>query len=134
MRTAQSSKTPSRKRQPKQVDAKRYQEIIESLDKFFGVTPYKPEWSEARNGRVGLLITYTDFLSEPLVRKMLTDIVPAEILFMVKREYSDKAVAHILLQEFKKNRVAVVDCYGGQLRPETIHDFVYRKLELVEMM
>ena len=80
------------------------------------------------------MVTYTDFFSEHLVGKMLGDAVPKEVHVVLKREYSDRAISQILLQEYKKNKVAVVDCYGGELRPETVRAFVSRKLDGVEMI
>ena len=118
----------------KAVDAKVCREVIERLDKFFKGTPYSLEWSRARNGRIGVAITYTDFFSEVLTRKMLTDVIPQNIRYSVRREFSDKAVARVLLQEYRKNRVAIVDCYNGELRPETIQGFVSRVLGGVEML
>ena len=118
----------------KAVDAKVCREVIERLDKFFKGTPYSLEWSRARNGRIGVVIAYTDFFSEVLTRKMLTDVIPQNIRYSVRREYSDKAIAQILLKEYKKNRVAIVDCYNGELRPETIQGFVGRVLGGVEML
>ena len=109
-------------------------EVIERLDKFFKGTPYSLEWSRARNGRIGVVIAYTDFFSEVLTRKMLTDVIPQNIRYSVRREFSDKAVARVLLQEYRKNRVAIVDCYNGELRPETIQGFVSRVLGGVEML
>lgn len=116
------------------VDTRLYQDVIERLDKFFGTAPYRMEWAKSRKGRVGVMITYTDFLSVHLVRKLLEDIVPARIKVALVREYSDEAVSRILLQEFRKNRVAVVDCYGGELHPETIRNFVRQRLDEVEML
>lgn len=134
MQAAQHTGGQSRKRNTKPVDTKVYQDIIERLDKFFGEVPYKLEWTKARNGREGVRITYTDFFSERLVRSMLQDVLPPEIRYEVKREYSDKAIARILLDEYKKNRVAIVDCYEGKLRPETIKGFVDCKLDTIEML
>lgn len=116
------------------MDTKVCQDVIARLDKFFNGTPYSVEWSRARNGRMGVAITYTDFFSELLTNKMLSDVIPPNIRFTVKRQYSDRAIAEILLKEYRKNRVAVVDCYNGQLRPETIQSFVMRSLGGVEML
>lgn len=134
MEAAASIKTPTSERRAKADDTKLRQDIIARLDKFFGQVPYSVEWAKPRGGRLGVLITYTDFLSEHLVRRMLADVIPPEVRFVVKREYSDRAIAELLLKEFKKNKVAVVDCYGGELRPETIRAFVVRKLDGVEMV
>jgi len=65
---------------------------------------------------------------------MLADIIPSEVHVVLKREYSDRAISQILLQEYKKNRIAVVDCYDGELRPETVRAFVSRKLDGMEMI
>ena len=110
------------------------QDIIVRLDKFFKGTPYSVEWGKARGRRMGVAITYTDFFSEVLTRQMLADVIPSDVRFTVRREYSDKAIAQILLKEYKKNRVAIVDCYNGELRPETIQGFVGRVLGGVEML
>lgn len=118
----------------KAVSAVVCQDVIARLDKFFGTTPYSLEWSRARNGRTSVVIIYTDFFSELLTKQMLADVIPADIRFSVRREYSDKAIAQILLKEYKKNRVAIVDCYNGELRPETIQGFVMRSLGGVEML
>lgn len=134
MEAAASIKTPTSERRAKADDTKLRQDIIARLDKFFGQVPYSVEWAKFRGGRLGVLITYTDFLSEHLVRRMLADVIPPEVRFVVKREYSDRAIAELLLKEFKKNKVAVVDCYDGELRPETIRAFVVRKLDGVEMV
>ena len=65
---------------------------------------------------------------------MLADALPKEVHVALKREYSDKAVAKVLLDEYKRNRVAVVDCYNGELRPQTIKDFVGKALEKQEIL
>lgn len=118
----------------KAVDTKVCQDIIARLDKFFGVTPYSVVWDRGRGGRMSASVTYTDFFSEMLTMQMLADVIPPEVRFTVKREYSDKAIAQILLKEYKKNRVAIVDCYNGELRPETVRGFVHRILDGVEML
>ena len=118
----------------KAVDTAVCQDIIARLDKFFGATPYSVEWSRSRGGRISVAVTYTDFFSELLTRQMLADVIPPDVRFTVRREYSDKAIAQILLKEYKKNRVAIVDCYNGELRPETIQGFVGRVLGGVEML
>lgn len=127
-------KTSTSVRKPKADDTKLRQEIIARLDKFFGQGVYQVDFAKARGGRLGALVTYTDFLSEHLAGQMLADIIPSEVHVVLKREYSDRAISQILLQEYKKNRIAVVDCYGGELRPETVRAFVSRKLDGVEMI
>ena len=134
MEAAIPLKTSTPVRRPKADDTKLRQEIIARLDEFFGQVPYSVDWAKSRGGRLGVLITYTDFLSEHLAKRMLTDVVPTEVRFVLKREYSDRAISQILLQEYKKNKVAIVDCYGGELRPETVRAFVSRKLDGVEML
>lgn len=134
MEAATSTNRPLRTRKTKGDDTKICQEIIERLDKFFGQVPYSVDWAKSRGGRLGVLITYTDFLSEHLAKQMLLDVVPNEVRMVLKREYSDRAVSQILLQEYKKNRIAVVDCYGGEIHPETIRSFVGRKLDAEEML
>ena len=127
-------KTSTSVRKPKADDTKLRQEIIARLDKFFGQGVYQVDFAKARGGRLGALVTYTDFLSEHLAGQMLADIIPSEVHVVLKREYSDRAISQILLQEYKKNRIAVVDCYGGELRPETVRSFVSRKLDGMEMI
>lgn len=134
MEAAIPLKTTTRVRRAKADDTKLRQDVIARLDKFFGQVPYSVDWAKSRGGRLGVLITYTDFLSEHLAKRMLADVVPTEVRFVLKREYSDRAISQILLQEYKKNKVAVVDCYGGELRPETVRAFVSRKLDGVEMI
>ena len=127
-------KTSTSVRKPKADETKLRQEIIARLDKFFGQGVYQVDFAKARGGRLGALVTYTDFLSEHLAGQMLADIIPSEVHVVLKREYSDRAISQILLQEYKKNRIAVVDCYGGELRPETVRAFVSRKLDGMEMI
>lgn len=134
MEAAIPLKTSTTVRRPKADDTKIRQEIIARLEKFFGQVPYSVEWAKSRGGRLGVVVTYTDFLSEHLAKKMLSDVVPTEVRFVLKREYSDHAVSRILLAEYKRNKVAVVDCYGGELRPETVRAFVNRKLDGLEMI
>lgn len=134
MEAAIPLKTSTSVRKPKADDTKLRQEIIARLDKFFGQGVYQVDFAKARDGRLGALVTYTDFLSEHLAGQMLADIIPSEVHVVLKREYSDRAISQILLQEYKKNRIAVVDCYGGELRPETVRAFVSRKLDGVEMI
>ena len=134
MEAAIPLKTSTSVRKPKADDTKLRQEIIARLDKFFGQGVYQVDFAKARGGRLGALVTYTDFLSEHLAGKMLADIIPSEVHVVLKREYSDRAISQILLQEYKKNRIAVVDCYGGELRPETVRAFVSRKLDGMEMI
>lgn len=113
---------------------KPYHDIIARLDGFFKETPYKVEWGVRPDGKPVALIVYMDFFSEHLLRQMIAGVMPDGTEFELKRTYSDKAVSQILLNEYKKNRVAVVDCYNGELCPETIRDFVSRKLDAVEML
>ena len=80
------------------------------------------------------MVVYTDFFSEHLVGQMLSDAVPKEVHVVLRREFSDKAVAKVLLDEYNRNRVAVVDCYNGELRPQTIKDFVNKALEKQEIL
>ena len=127
-------KTSTSVRKPKADDTKLRQEIIARLDKFFGQGVYQVDFAKARGGKLGALVTYTDFLSEHLAGQMLADVIPPEVHVVLKREYSDRAISQILLQEYKKNRIAVVDCYGGELRPETVRAFVSRKLDGMEMI
>ena len=134
MEAAIPLKTSTSVRKPKADDTKLRQEIIARLDKFFGQGVYQVDFAKARGGRLGALVTYTDFLSEHLAGQMLADIIPSEVHVVLKREYSDRAISQILLQEYKKNRIAVVDCYDGELRPETVRAFVSRKLDGVEMI
>ena len=134
MEAAIPLKTSTSVRKPKADDTKLRQEIIARLDKFFGQGVYQVDFAKARGGRLGALVTYTDFLSEHLAGQMLADVIPPEVHVVLKREYSDRAISQILLQEYKKNRIAVVDCYGGELRPETVRAFVSRKLDGMEMI
>ena len=134
MEAAIPLKTSTSVRKPKTDDTKLRQEIIARLDKFFGQGVYQVDFAKARGGRLGALVTYTDFLSEHLAGQMLADIIPSEVHVVLKREYSDRAISQILLQEYKKNRIAVVDCYDGELHPETVRAFVSRKLDGMEMI
>jgi len=134
MESAIPLKTSTSVRKPKADDTKLRQEIIARLDKFFGQGVYQVDFAKANGGKLGALVTYTDFLSEHLAKQMLADIIPSEVHVVLKREYSDRAISQILLQEYKKNRIAVVDCYDGELRPETVRAFVSRKLDGMEMI
>lgn len=136
MQTAQQQqpKGSAGRRRPKADEAKLRQELVSILDKFFEGTPYTVVFERRTAGGLSAMVVYTDFFSEHLVGKMLSDAVPKEVHVVLKREYSDKAVARVLLDEYKRNRVAVVDCYNGELRPQTIRDFVNRSLENKEIM
>lgn len=136
MQTAQQqqSKGSGGKRRTKADEAKFRQELISILDKFFEATPYSAVIERRTDGGLSAMVTYVDFFSEHLVGKMLMDAVPKEVHVVLKREYSDKAVAKVLLDEYKRNRVAVVDCYNGELRPQTIKDFVNKALEKQEIL
>ena len=132
IQTDGKTSTPSQK--SKQRSTKLRQDIRKRLDKFFGQGVYQVDFAKANGGKLGALVTYTDFLSEHLAKQMLADIIPPEVHVVLKREYSDRAISQILLQEYKKNRIAVVDCYDGELHPETVRAFVFRKLDGVEML
>lgn len=137
MQTAQQQQQPkgsAGRRKPKADEAKFRQELISILDKFFEATPYSAVIERRTDGGLSAMVTYVDFFSEHLVGKMLMDAVPKEVHVVLKREYSDKAVAKVLLDEYKRNRVAVVDCYNGELRPQTIKDFVNKALEKQEIL
>lgn len=137
MQTAQQQQQPkgsAGRRKPKADEAKFRQELISVLDKFFEATPYSAVIERRTDGGLSAMVTYVDFFSEHLVGKMLMDAVPKEVHVVLKREYSDKAVAKVLLDEYKRNRVAVVDCYNGELRPQTIKDFVNKALEKQEIL
>ena len=137
MQTAQQQQQPkgsAGRRKPKADEAKLRQELVSIFDKFFEGTPYVAVFERRTGGGLSAMVTYTDFFSEHLVGKMLGDAVPKEVHVVLKREYSDKAVAKVLLDEYRRNRVAVVDCYNGELRPQTIRDFVNRTLEKQEIL
>lgn len=119
--------------QRKAESAKVCQDVISRLDKFFGASPYSLEWDKDP-GKMSAVIVYTDFFSQALVMQMLKDVMPEGVRYSVRREYSEKAVAKILLSEYKKNRVAVVDCYNGELHPQTIRSFVGGRLDSIEML
>ena len=133
MQTTGQTKTPTVKER-KNRDTKLRQEIVGNLDRFFAGTPYSVEWVRSGSGKLGISVTYTDFFSERLVSQMMEDVVPSDVTVKLARVYSDKAVAEVLLQEYKRNKVAVVDCYEGQLHPQTVKVFVDRKLSAVEMI
>ena len=109
-------------------------EVNRMLDKFFGDTPHTTEWATSRSGRHGVVITYTDFLSEGMAKRMLEDVLPADVRFVLKRAYSDHVVSMLLLAEYKKNKIGIVDCQEGSLTTEPIWMFVHRKLSLKEMV
>ena len=134
MQEVHQTKGLSRKRTIKSGSSMIRQEIISRLDKFFAGVPYTVSFESRMDGKIGASVTYTDFFSERLVGQMMEGLMPDGVCLSLKREYSDKAVVQVLLQEYKRNKVAVVDCYNGELRPETIHDFVGRKLDGVEMV
>ena len=137
MQTAQQQqqpKGPGRRRKSKADDAKLRQELVSIFDKFFEGTSHTASFERRTGGGLNVLVVYTDFFSEHLVGKMLADAVPKEVHVALKREYSDKAVEKVLLDEYKRNRVAVVDSYNGELRPQTIKDFVNKALEKQEIL
>lgn len=136
MQTAQQQqpKGSHGRRKPKADEAKLRQELVSILDKFFEGTSYTVVVERRTDGRLSAMVVYTDFFSEHLVGKMLADTLPKEVHVALKREYSDKAVEKVLLDEYKRNRVAVVDCYNGELRPQTIKDFVNKALEKIEIL
>ena len=51
------------------------------------------------------MVVYTDFFSEHLVGQMLSDAVPKEVHVVLRREYSDKAVAKVLLDEYRSGKL-----------------------------
>ena len=134
MQTTQQPKGSTGRRKPKADDAKLRQELISILDKFFEGTSYTVMFEQRKGGGLRAMVVYTDFFSEHLVGKMIADAVPKELHVVLKREYSDKAVAKVLLDEYRRNRVAVVDCYNGELRPQIIKDFVNKSLEKCEIL
>lgn len=109
-------------------------EVNRMLDKFFAETPYTTEWVTSRSGRQGVVITYMDFLSEGMAKRMLEDVLPADVRFVLKRTYSDQTISRLLLAEYKKNKIGIVDCQDGSLTTEPIWMFVHRKLSLKEMI
>ncbi len=136
MQTAQQQqpKGNAGRRKPKADEARLRQELVSIFDKFFEGTAYTAVFERRPGGGLSAMVVYTDFFSEHLVGKMLSDAVPKEVHVVLRREYSDKAVAKVLLDEYRRNRVAVVDCYNGELRPQTIRDFVNRVLEKQEIL
>ncbi len=136
MQTAQQQqpKGSHGRRKPKADEAKLRQELVSILDKFFEGTSYTVVVERRTDGGLSAMVVYTDFFSEHLVGQMLSDAVPKEVHVVLRREFSDKAVAKVLLDEYKRNRVAVVDCYNGELRPQTMRDFVNRALEKQEIL
>ena len=136
MQTAQQQqpKGSAGRRKPKSDEAKLRQELVSILDKFFEGTSYTVVFNRRTGGGLSAMVTYTDFFSVHLAGQMLADAVPKEVHVALKREYSDKAVVKVLLDEYKQNRVAVVDSYNGELRPQTIKDFVNKALEKQEIL
>lgn len=132
MRTVTTTQS-SRSKAKRQDSDKVCLEVSMKLEKFFGSVEHELFWAKARNGKLGVMITYKDFLSVGLLRQMLKDIVPSDIHVNLKREYSDKVLARTLLDEFKKNRIGVVDCYGGSVVTEPIRAYVYRLLAAAEL-
>ena len=105
-----------------------------ALEKFFAETEHGFEWAQARNGTWGVTVTYADFLSEAMAMRMLAELVPKGVRVVLKRVYSDKVIASLLLKEYKRNFVGVVDCPNGSLTTEPIRNFVHRKLAAVELV
>ena len=136
MQTAQQQqpKGSAGRRKPKEDEAKLRQELVSIFDKFFEGTSHTVVFERRTGGGLSAMVVYTDFFSEHLVGQMLSDAVPKEVHVVLRREFSDKAIAKVLLDEYKRNRVAVVDCYNGELRPQTIRDFVNRALEKQEIL
>ena len=125
MEAAIPLKTSTSVRKPKADDTKLRQEIIARLDKFFGQGVYQVDFAKARGGRLGALVTYTDFLSEHLAGQMLADIIPSEVHVVLKREYGELTIMLTLLKLYKENRVAIVDEINGELRSYQIRHYVY---------
>lgn len=132
--TQRQRKAPVHGRRAKTEDTKLRQELVAILDKFFQETPYSVVFDKGVDSRLSMMVTYTDFFSKALIGRMLSDAIPKDVHVVLKREYSDKAVAKVLADEYRRNRVAVVDCYNGELRPQTIQDFVNSALEKHEIL
>ena len=128
------SKTNSTRTGDSKSGREKLEEVSKLLDKFFGEVPHKLEWATARNGRVGVMVTYTDFLSEPMATRMLADVLPKGVRCVLKRLYSEKVIANLLVGEYKKNKIGIVDCQEGSLTTEPIWMYVHRKLSTVEMV
>lgn len=110
-----------------------YFNINEAIENLLDEVDHTVDWFQVGK-RVGIQVTYTDFLSYSTVERMLHSIVPENIKIILKRELSDVAVARFLIREYKKNDIAIVDCINGSIVAEPIRDFIRRKLVDLEIV
>lgn len=110
-----------------------YFNINTAIENLFDEVEHTVDWFSVGK-KVGIQITYTDFLSYRTTEKMLRSIIPADIKIILKRELSDTAVARFLIREYKKNDIGIVDCINGSITAEPIRDFVRRKFTTMEVV
>lgn len=103
-----------------------YFNVNTSIENLFDEVEHTIDWFTVGK-KVGVQITYTDFLSCRTVERLLHSIVPDNIKIILKRELSDTAVARFLIHQYKKNEVGIVDCVNGSIIAEPIRDYVRRK-------
>lgn len=104
------------------------QQVREVLEDFFGEAYREADFCYYR-GKKAVLVTYEDFKPEEEVKQSLCELLGSEWRVVVKRVFSDLTVMLTLLKLYKENRVAVVDRVDGELRPYTIREYVWRKME-----
>lgn len=110
-----------------------YFNINTAIENLFDEVDHTVDWFEV-DKKVGIQVTYTDFLSYNTIERMLRSIVPGNVKIILKRELSDMAVARFLMREYKKNDIGIVDCINGSLMVEPIRDFIRRKFVGVEVV
>lgn len=110
-----------------------YFNVNTSIENLFDEVEHTIDWFTVGE-KVGAQITYTDFLSCRTVERLLHSIVPDNIKIILKREFSDTAVARLLIYQYKKNEVGIVDCINGSITAEPIRDYVRRKFINLEVV
>lgn len=113
----------------------RAEELMDAVRSIFGTLPFSARMYVVKEPtRMCLELSYTDFVCESTLSKMLKPYLPAGIRLKLCRELSDKVVSGLLMSLYKDNGVAVVDCCNGSFEVEPIRKFVAARMKYKEFL
>ena len=110
----------------KQKERKQVQkQIEEAIRGILGEHFINVDFCYYRGGK-GIIVTYEDYKPEASVKEEIAKAIEGRWRIIVEREYSNENIMHTMLGVYKENRVAVVDCENGELKPYTVQAYVNR--------
>lgn len=77
-------------------------------------------------GKREVIVTYVDFKPEPEVKGEIIKRIEEGWDIILQREYSQENIMRTMLDIYNENRIAIVDCENGELKPYTVRSYVNR--------